>query len=52
MRFFVCAIDIFSKYALVIPLKCKNGTTITSAFQKILEEPNHKPNKVWVDKRC
>ena len=24
--------------------------TITTAFQKILDESNHKPNKRWVDK--
>ena len=31
-------------------LKCKKGTTITNAFQKFLDESNHKPNKIWVDK--
>ena len=41
--FLLCVIDIFSKYAWVIPLKNKNG--ITNAFQKILDESNHKPNK-------
>ena len=24
--------------------------TITNAFQKILDESNRKPNKIWVDK--
>ena len=33
-RFLLCVIDIFSKYAWVIPLKDKKGTTITNAFQK------------------
>ena len=33
-RFLLCAIDIFSKYAWVVPLKDKNGITITNAFQK------------------
>ena len=28
----------------------KKGITITNAFQKILDESNHKPNKIWVDK--
>ena len=49
-RFLLCAIDIFSKYAWVVPLKDKNGITITNAFQKILKESNRKPNKIWVDK--
>ena len=47
--FILCAIDVFSKYALVIPLKNKKGITITNAFQKILDESNRKPNKTWVD---
>ena len=46
----MCVTDIYSKYALVIPLKDKNGITITNAFQKILNELHHKPNKTWVDK--
>ena len=31
-------------------MKDKKGTTITNAFQKKLNESNHKPNKIWVDK--
>ena len=31
-------------------MKDKKGITITNAFQKILKESNHKPNKIWVDK--
>ena len=42
-------IDVFSKYALVIPLKDKKGITITNDFQKILNE-SRKPNKISVDK--
>ena len=30
-RFLLCVIDIWSKYAGVIPLKGKKGTTITNA---------------------
>ena len=33
--FLLCVIDIFGKYAWVIPLKDKKGITITNAFQKI-----------------
>ena len=49
-RFLLCVIDIFSKYAWVIPLKDKKTITTTNAFQKILDECNCKPNKIWVDK--
>ena len=45
-----CIIDIYSKYTCFIPLKDKKGITIASAFQKILNESNHKPNKTWVDR--
>ena len=41
--------DIFSKYAWVIPLKDKKEITITNDFQKVLKESNRKPNKLWVD---
>ena len=49
-RFVLCVIDIFSKYAWVVPLKDKKGITITDAFQKILDDSDRKPNKIWVDK--
>ena len=39
----------FSKYAWVIPLKDKKGTSIVNAFKKILSDSNRKPNKIWVD---
>ena len=47
---FFCVIDIFSKYTWVIPLKDRKGTTITNAFQKILDESNCKTKKIWADK--
>ena len=49
-RFLLCVIDIFSKYAWVIPLKDKKGLSIVNAFQKILKESDRKSNKIWVDK--
>ena len=48
--FLFWVIDIYNKYDWVIPLKDKKGITITNAFQKILDESNRKPNKIWVDK--
>ena len=50
IHFFLCVIDIFSKYRWIIPLKGKIGITITNAFQKVLKESNCKPKKIWVDK--
>ena len=39
-RFLLCVIDIFSKYAWVVPLKDKKGVSIVNAFQSILIEKN------------
>ena len=50
IRFLLCVIDIFSKYAWVVPLKDKKGISIVKAFQIILKQSNKKPNKIWVDK--
>ena len=50
IRFLLCVIDIFSKYAWVVPLKDKKGVSIVAAFQSILKQSNRKPNKVSVDK--
>ena len=46
----------FSKYAWVVPIKDKKGTSIVNAFQKILGDSNssearykgRKPSKIWV----
>ena len=34
VKYLLCAIDLFSKYARVIPLKDKKGTSIVNAFKK------------------
>ena len=47
--YLLCAIDLFSKYAFVAPLKDKKGVTITNAFENILDKLKRKPNKIWVD---
>ena len=58
-RFLLYFIDIFIKYAWVVPLKDKKEVSIVTAFQKILDDSkNHrqsqskrrKPNKIWVNK--
>ena len=35
--YLLCVIDIFSKYAWVVPLKKKKRATIVNAFQSILK---------------
>ena len=50
VRFLLCVIDIFSKYAWVVFLKDKKGVSIVTAFQSILKQSDRKPKKIWVDK--
>ena len=50
IRFILYVIELFSKYAWVVPLKDKKGLTIVNAFQSILNDSKRKPNKIWVDK--
>ena len=49
IKYLLCAIDLFSKYAFVIPIKDKKGISIVNAFDKIIKQSNRKPNKIWVD---
>ena len=49
IKYLLCVIDLFSKYAWVIPIKDKKGTSIVNALKKILSDSNRKPNKIWVD---
>ena len=49
IKYLLCAIDLYSKYAFVIPLKDKKGISIVKAFDKIIRQSNRKPNKIWVD---
>ena len=39
----------FSKYAWIIPIKDKKGTSIVNAFKKIVSKGQRKPNKIWFD---
>ena len=43
-------IFLFKKNAWVASLDDKKGITINNAFQKILDQSNRNPNKIWVDK--
>ena len=49
IRYLLCAIDLFSKFAWVVPLKDKKGITSVNAFQNVLNSSKRKPNKIWVD---
>ena len=49
IKYLLCVIDLYSKYAFVIPLKDKKGISIVNAFNKIIKQSNRKSNKIWVD---
>ena len=55
IKHLLCTIDLFSKYAWVVPLKDKKGINIVNTFQKIIwksgeaeSEGRRKPTKIWV----
>ena len=49
IKYLLCAIDLYTKYVFIIPLKDKKGISIVNAFNKIIKQSNRKPNKIWVD---
>ena len=56
IKYLLCAIDLFSKYDWVVPIKDKKKTSIVNAFKKIISEGSEaeskgrrKQNKIWVD---
>ena len=49
IKHLLCAIDLFSKYTFVVPLKNKRGESIVERFKKIVNESGRQPNKIWVD---
>ena len=49
IKYLLCAIDLYSKYAFVVPLKDKKGISVTNGFNKIKKQSGRKPNKIWVD---
>ena len=49
IKYLLCAIDLYSKYAFAVPLKDKKGISIVNAFDKIIKQSKRKPNKIWVD---
>ena len=48
IQYLLSAIDRFSKYAWVFPLKDKRRIIFVYAFPKIISK-GRKPNKIWVD---
>ena len=49
VKYLLCVIDVFTKYAWVKPLKGKKCKRVLNAFIEIVNESNCKLNKLWAD---
>ena len=49
VKYLLCVIDVFTKYAWVKTLKDKTGKAVLNAFIEIVDESNLKPNELGVD---
>ena len=49
VKYLLCVIGVFTKYAWVKPLKDKKGKTVLNYFIEIVNESNYKLNKLWID---
>ena len=49
VKYLLCAVDVFTKYAWVKHVEDKKGKTVLNVFIKILYKSNCNPNKLWVD---
>ena len=48
VKYLLCFMDIFTKYAWVKPLKDKKGKTVLNTFIEIINQSNHKLYKLWI----
>ena len=48
-RFLLCIIDVFSKFAWVVPIKNKTGKTLVDAFKSVLKS-GRSPKSLQTDK--
>ena len=49
IKYLLCVIDIYSKYAWVKGLKDKKGISVRNGFKEMMDESKQKPDKIWVD---
>ncbi len=47
-RYLLVCIDVFSKYAWIVPIKSKTGPALVEAF-KVMLSSGRKPNKIMTD---
>ena len=51
VKHLLCAIDVFTKYVWVKPLKDKKGKTVLHGFIVIVKESKTQRNKLWIVQR-
>ena len=49
VKYLLCVIDVFTKYARIKPLKNKKGKTVLNDFIEIGNISKRKPNKLLAD---
>ena len=49
IKYLLCVIDVFTKYASVKPMKNEKAKTALHGFIKIVNKSKCRPNKLWVD---
>ena len=49
-RYLLCVIDVFSRFAWVVPIKNKTGQTLIKAFDSIFKSSKRKPLSLQTDK--
>ena len=48
-RYLLAVIDIFTRFAWIVPLRKKSGPEVTKAFSSVLEEMKHDPSQLATD---
>ena len=49
VKYLLCVIDVFTRYARIKPLKNKKGKTVLNDFIEIVNKSKRKPNKLLAD---
>ena len=48
-KYILTVLDRYTRYAWAVPLKHKDGLTVSNAFKEIMKKSERKPRKLWVD---
>lgn len=49
MRYIMCIVDVFSRYAWCVPMKNKDAKTSWEAFSSVLRSSESQPKNLWCD---